>query len=93
MISGEKGPSSTAGYHFPLPHTQRRQPTGAGLLSLAANSPPVEQNDKRGETLISPSLSSPCHTVTLGGQFSWRKERIFLSCLHSGTEGAPEISS
>lgn len=33
---------------------------------------------KREETLISSSLSSPCLRVTLGGQFSWRKERTFL---------------
>lgn len=34
---------------------------------------------KRGEILISSSLSSPCLRVTLGGQFSWRKERATLS--------------
>lgn len=33
---GEKGPSFAAGCRFPLPNTQRNQPTGAQQLSLAA---------------------------------------------------------
>lgn len=93
MISGEKGPSFTAGCHFPLPNTQRKLPTGAQLLSLAANSLWVEQNHKKRRNTNFPfTLCTLTQSNIRGAIFLEDRKNLPFPGHRSVTEEAAEIS-
>lgn len=79
MISGEKGLSFAAGCHFPLPNTQRRQPTGAQLLSLAADSLWLEQNYqmRKNTNFFFTLLTLPQSNVR--GAIFFEERKLFLA--------------